>query len=232
MSRARILALAGLCAVLAPAAWADEVMPDGCTHHLTVQMRGCLMARHYTCDATGGDRWAVLHNQDGAFLVSRIDADAHWVSTQELETGIQTQVLPDPGAPTSISNLMDTGYDAFVFDERIEDLVIRYEGFDRLTGEEVEIDGEPLMVTNFRYRVIHPETGRILSMTEGQEFVSRRHNRFFSGVRTFTNSDGDETTDHTPMEFIYPGERGFEARTAIHGCGAMMSSLLRAEDHA
>lgn len=222
-----------LCLVLAPlmaaggSAMADSFTPpEGCTAYLTVQTMGCRVENHFTCEAEPGHRWRVDHEEDGATFTARIDAEAQWVDSRSLISGLGRQtVFPAPD-PASMTVLLSEGYDDFVFDERHSDgRVLRVEGFDRLTGEEIEIDGERLLRTEFSYRVTDPQTGALVDSGEGREFVSPRHRRFFSGITVYETEDGALQFDRSPVQFAYPGEAGFGATDPIFGCGEMMSAL-------
>lgn len=220
--------------VAGTAACAQEaLLPGECTPYLTVQRRDCVVEHHYTCPSVPGHRWRIdFDDEPGALFVSEIDAEAGWVSSQEFPPeGAVTRLLPgSPDAP-SISTLLDTGEDHYTFSEIRDGRIVRIEGHDRLTGERVEIDGEPLLRTEYAYRMYSAE-GLLEDDVAGHEFVSARHRRFFSGLRTWHAPEGDFTRDSTPVEFAYPGEPGFLAQDPIHGCGAMISALPRMEGHA
>ena len=234
MIRALRLALFLSPLVAGTAACAQEApLPAECTAYLTVQRRDCVVEHHYTCPSVPGHRWRIdFDDEPGALFVSEIDAEAGWVSSQEYPPeGAVTRLLPgSPDAP-SISTLLDTGEDHYTFSEIRDGRVVRVEGYDRLTGERVEIDGEPLLQTEYAYRMYSGQ-GLLEADVEGREFVSARHHRFFSGLRTWHETDGDTTRDSSPVEFVYPGETGFLAQSPIHGCGDLLSALPQAEGRA
>ena len=219
--------------VLGSAANAGEfAAPEGCETQFTVQLRGCVVSHHYTCTATPGDRWRAEFDEDGPFYVSRIDAEAQWLEATTLRTGIATRVELPARDAASVSRLLETGYDDYDFVEQGSDgQGLQIVGHDRLTGEAVTIDGEPLLRTEFAYRILSA-SGSELARVEGREFVSEQHRRFFGGERVVHGQQGDQLRNSTPVEFHYPGERGFLSTTPLHDCGAMMSGLPQAGDNA
>lgn len=222
------LLLAPLLVAGGPAVADGFTPPEGCSAYLTVQTMGCRVENHFTCDAAPGHRWRVDHDAEGPSFTARIDAEAQWVESRSLLSGLGRQTVFPAQDPASMTVLLEEGYDDFTFEERHSDgSVLRVEGFDRLTGDEVEIDGERLLRTQFRYRIIDPQTGALVDMGEGREFVSPVHRRFFSGVTVYQTEDGPVQFDRSPVQFAYPGEPGFGATDPIFGCGEMMSALPR-----
>lgn len=235
MIRALRLA-AGLIPLLAGAgarAADGGLLPAECTAYLTVQRQDCVVEHHYTCPSVPGHRWRIDYDvSHEALFLSEIDAEAGWVSSRDLlPGGYRTRMLPNPPDGPSLSTLLETGEDHYVFDETSGDGVTRIEGFDRLTGETAEIDGEPLLRTVYGYR-IYSSSGDVLVEADGHEFVSARHRRFFSGTRTWHTREGDQTRNSAPVEFVYPGEPGFLSATPLYGCGGLLSALVQREEHA
>ena len=159
---------------------------------------------------------------DGPIFLSKIDSETQWLESYDLfPTRREVLVQPAPD-PASLTELLETGTDSYDFVQRSEDGPTRVVGFDRLTGDEVVIDGEPLLVTEFQAR--HETTsGTILELT-GNEYVSVRHRRFLGGTYSGTGPNGSFESDGSPVDFIYPGEPGFFTKTPLYDCE---SSLAR-----
>lgn len=200
----------------------------GCTHYLTVQQRGCRVAQHFQCNAPAGSQIRVDYTEEGAVFMSAIDAEAQWIESRSLLQAQSRETLfPAPDA-ASISTLLAEGYDDFTFEQRFNgQSVLRHEGFDRLTGENVTIDGEELLGTEYYGLLTDPTTGQVIDEIRGREFVSPRHRRFFSGARTA--ADGGVPIDNTPVKFFYPGDEGFESTAPRYDCDMMLSALPNVE---
>lgn len=222
----------GVCAFLGALLLADPVAgsdtfipPVGCTGVVTVQSRGCELDNIYICSAdTAGDSWRVSFHQNGPVYIGRIDAETQWMESIDLVPVTRREVIEQPAAdPASLSELLATGTDAFDFNMRGEGgRVTRVVGFDQLTGEEVVIDGETLLRTRFSARYESTITGT--SEIEGNEYVSAKLGRFFSGSYRHTSADGAvQEWANDPVEFIYPGEPGFFSKTPLYECEASLA---------
>lgn len=196
--------------------------PEGCTEELTIQSRGCSVSNIYICAADQpGDSWRVEFNEDGPFFMSKIDYETQWLESYDLfPTSREVLVQPAPD-PASLTELLETGIDSYDFVQRGESGPIRVVGFDRLTGEEVVIDGEPLLVTEFDAR--HETTDGVVLEVSGNEYVSVRHRRFIAGTYTGTARGRPFEDDSTPVDFIYPGEPGFFSKTPLYDCEASLA---------
>ena len=200
-------------------------VPEGCSAYLTVMQRGCRVEHHYTCEATGTDRWRVVLTETGPVYLSRIDAEAQWVSSWPLPVGDETRTLFPAKDPASMTTLLETGFDDFDFEQQRPDgRIERVTGSDRVVARDVVIDGEPLYQTEFSV-TYRNEGGELLGTYEGREYASPRHRRFFAGRGRSAFGDVVTEFDRTPQEFIYPGEPGFLSVTPRYDCGMMMSAL-------
>ena len=200
-------------------------LPDGCTGVLTIQNRGCLLTNVWTCEGEPeGLQWVALFDERGPFQVKQVDPEFQWLTTYyTAQPRIDRMAVPAPD-PASLEELFATGFDSYDFTVVPEGGMLgpmRYVGFDRLTGETV-IDGEPLMTTEYGFERLGPD-GSLISRRAGRQFVSDRHRIFILGESW--NADApDEIQDHSPVDFIYPGEPGFMPAQPIHDCGVMMSA--------
>lgn len=199
--------------------------PVGCTEVLTVQTRGCEVDHIYTCaNDAPGDSWRVTFHVDGPVFMSKIDAETQWLESYDLQP-YQRDVLVQPAPdPASFSELLETGTDTFDFTQRSPGGFKRVVGFDSLTGEEVVIDGEALLKTEFsaRYESV---SGPYLSVT-GNEYVSTKFGRFFSGTYARVIDGQTDEWDNSPVDFIYPGEPGFFEKTPLYDCDVSLARYI------
>lgn len=206
--------------------------PAGCEQYLTVQHRGCLLTQHFICAQPEGSRMRVDFTEEGPVFESRIDDQAQWLSSRSLiEAGRTRETVFPTQDHASMDTLLSSGYDDFTFDQVYNgERILRLEGFDRLTGESVVIDGEELLRTEYGGRLTDPATGRVLDENSGAEYVSPRFRRFFAGVRTVYDEDGTPSVvDNSPAKFFHPGEDGFNATEPRYDCGMMLSLLTQSE---
>jgi len=206
--------------------------PAGCTGTLTVQSRSCIVSHIYTCAADNpGESWRIQFDVDGPNFLSKIDAETQWLESYELFP-TRREVLQQPAPdPASLSELLATGTDSYDFTQRSDGRPVRVVGFDRLTGDDVVIDGEPLLGTEFSARY-EDTTGTYLEVS-GREFVSVAHQRFISGTvtQTWLRDGASREWDRTPIDFIYPGEPGFFSKTPLYDCEASLASYRLPHRH-
>ena len=203
-------------------------VPEGCTAFLTVQSRSCLVSHHWRCDGDPqGSHWRVTLDQDGAFYLNYTDAEFRWLRAFNLRSGSRDILIEPEDDPASLSELLETGSDTMVFSIREErnDGTFRrdYTGFDRLTGDQVTIDGRPLLVTEFTYQW---ETTGGPRRTEGTQFVWADRRLFFGGVETVTTPGGEVIEgNYSPVEFHEPGDPDFLSMEPEYDCGGIMSAV-------
>ncbi len=207
-------------------------VPDGCTAFLTVQSRSCFVSHHWTCENDpAGTHWRVSADEEGPFYLSFTDTEFRWLRSWDLRNDIQGTLVEPEDDPANLTELLATGSDSMVFSMLQEGPLGQerrdYTGFDRLTGENVVVDGQTLMVTDFAYQYDTSDGPR---RTQGNQFVHEDWRIFFGGVETTTLPNGEEFEgNYSPMDFAAPGEDGFLAMQPIYDCGAVMSSLTRPE---
>ncbi|QQA42884.1 hypothetical protein [Pelagovum pacificum] len=198
--------------------------PEGCKGTLTVQQRGCRILNVWTCEAEPGITYSSLGDEDGPFRIKKTDAEFQWLATYYPRAGDEQTLAPSNPDPESITELIDTGYDSFDFSVRtaLDGIETRVVGHDRLTGE-TEIDGEPLLTTEYEMTYISADGGRSGPYL-GQQYLSARHRLFILG-ESWDAAAPEDVTDNSPVEFIYPGEEGFFSDTPRYGCDMLMSSF-------
>ena len=200
--------------------------PAGCTTWLTVQARACRVSHHYRCTADApGDQWRADFDQDGMFFVSRIDAESQWIESYDLYPAVKQTLDPNPEDPASFSDLLG-GIDTFAFNLTKDDgRQSRVRGFDKLTGKTVVIDGVTLRQTEFEFEEQDVD-GNLLRRSKGNEYVHPDWRNFFAGPSQWDGGDGQYVPiDGSPVQFVFPGEKGFSATDPLYECDAVLSSL-------
>ncbi|WP_166417358.1 hypothetical protein [Cochlodiniinecator piscidefendens] len=204
-------------------------VPEGCSGFLTVQSRMCEVDHYWRCEADPeGVFWRLTIQSDGPSLLSKLDSEYRWLEMFRLKTARREQMSQEVD-PQSMSELLETGSDSWTFDqdwfERGEFLTTeRYSGYDRLTGDTVEIDGVTLRQTEYHMRSEFSATGETFVAT-GNEYVYERFNIFLGGIGVIESRQGREEYDNTPVEFSEPGEQGFLATSPLFDCGDILSGL-------
>ncbi len=229
MSRVRFIPLAFV--ALMPVPLSAQVEPDryyppeGCVGVVTTQNRDCFVNNIYTCEGDApGTSWRLMFDREGPVFLSQIDYETQWLKSYDMFPPAQDALRQPADDPASLTELLETGVDTYDFVMAGPQGVTRVVGFDRLTGEDAVIDGEPLLGTEFKAR--HETAMGSVVQAEGREFVSVKHRRFFPGQTTLTFSDGTEAHDRTPIDFIYPGEPGFFSRIPLYECEASLASFV------
>lgn len=199
--------------------------PEGCTTWLTVQSRACRVSNHYKCSADSpGDQWRADFDQEGIFFLSRIDAESQWVESFDINPLMRQTLDPGPEDPASFSDLLD-GTDTFAFNLTKDDgSKSRVRGFDRLTGKSVTIDGVPLLETAFEFEEFDVD-GTLLRQSRGNEYIHPEWRNFFAGPSEWDGGDGYVPIDGSPVQFIFPGEPGFQSSEPLFECDAVLSGL-------
>lgn len=204
--------------------------PKGCTAYLTVQMKSCVVEHHWTCEGDPeGYRWQLTLDERGPRYLSLLDAEYRWIEAWPQRTGIHRQLVIPESDASSLTQLLETGYDTYDFDIRREQSgkALKTEhvtGFDRLTGETAIIDGETLLITEFGFdSILEGEDTPV--RVSGRQFISDRFKTFFSGREVEETAAGRSDYDLSPVKFYEPGEQGFMSDTPVFDCGAVISRL-------
>lgn len=201
------------------------VPPEGCTGYATVQMKACTVSNHYTCEGDApGDKWRADFGQNGLFFMSRIDSEAQWIESINLNPTVSEFL--EPGAPdrASFSELLAKSEDTYNFSTKDENGVREtVTGFDRLTGQTVVIDGVTLQQTQFDATATFDD-GTLSWHSAGNEFIHPEWRLFLSGRGQWDGGDGEKLPyDSTPVTFTFPGDSGFFSTQPLFGCDSMMS---------
>ena len=169
-------------------------------------------------------------DQQGPFYLSRIDSETQWIESTDL--GDNTVQTLDPGAmdPASFTGLLETGFDGFVFSlSKTKGEHSNVRGFDRLTGVTVVTDGVTLDQTEYEYTETDDQ-GNILRQSRGNEYILRDQRTFLSGSSEWWDGQNWLPLEGSPVDFAFPGEKGFEATQPIFDCDAVMSQFFDEKD--
>ncbi len=222
----RLSLLLVLAALPVPALAGTWSAPEGCEIFMTVQSKGCRVSNHYRCTADAqGDQWRADFDQEGLFFQSRINFETEWVESYEIDPPV-VQRLADKEDPARFSELLSSGVDTFAFGlTRSDGADSRVRGFDRLTGRSVTIDGVVLEETEFDFEE-QDLAGNVLRRARGNEYISRDMRLFFAGPGETDLGDGQWLPiDGSPVDFAFPGDKGFATTQPIYDCDALTAGL-------
>ncbi len=216
------------CIVLmaSPLAAQEFDLPQGCEGYLTIQSQSCSVSHYFRCgdDQNGEQRRATL-DEEGLTYVGHISGEAEWLESFHLRAGHTERMSTNSSDPMSMSELLANDIDTWDFITESNEIGdSQYVGFDRLTGESIEIDGVTLLRTQYALTAFDAD-GNEIWKSEGSEFVSPEWRMFIGGTSSYITSDDRFDSDDTPVEFIFPGEAGYLSVNPKFGCGVQMSSF-------
>ncbi len=222
----RLLCLLPLILLPMPAQAGSFTPPKGCTGWMTVQARACRVSNYYKCDGDAlGDQWRADFDQEGLFFASKIDRETQWILSIEMNPMVRQTLDPGGADPASFDDLL-RGRDDFDFHlSRDDGTQSHVTGHDALTGKTVVIDNIPLQQTAFEFRETD-EDGTLLRQSRGHEYISAEWRMFFSGPSEYDSAEGQGYVplDGSPLEFIFPGEKGYMSTQPLFECDAVLSS--------
>jgi hypothetical protein len=215
--------LAVLVGLATPAVAQEFSLPQGCQGYLTIQNSSCSVSHYFRCDEdTNGEQRRATMDEEGLSYVGRTGREAEWLESFHMRSGHterQSTVLDS----MSMSELLANSVDTWDFStDSLEIGTTQYVGFDRLTGESVEIDGVTLLRTEYELTAFDA-AGTEMWKSVGAEYVSRDWRMFMGGLSSYITSDDQFDNDDTPIEFINPGEPGYLSINPKFGCGVEMS---------
>ncbi len=195
------------------------VPPEGCSAYLTVQAANCQVEHHWTCSGdAAGDKWHGEVDQNGQLTyIGKVDHEAQWIDSFFAGSSSHELLISPAADPASLTNLFATDLDTYDFRLTTPEGERRVVGFDRIAERNVVIDGEPLHRTEYSIRITD-QNGNLTYASEGSEYVSEIHRRFFSGYGNVTGPGEPYSYKAVPIEFIYPGEPGYLDNTPKYGC--------------
>jgi hypothetical protein len=181
------------------------------------------VSHHFTCerDPEGWQR-RVDMDEGGLTYFGAIDAETQWMESFHVGTAHTSAWAPRRTPRASPSSWRRAATASTSSPRAPRSGQTRYVGEDRLTGETVTIDGVELERTEYQIVASTPD-GTEAWRGAGREYVSREWRMFLSGESTYTSEGETNESDDAPVEFIFPGERGFLSVSPKHGCGAVMS---------
>ena len=221
MIRAALISVA----VASAAEAGDFAVPAGCTAYLTVQSRDCKVEHHWTCAGDpAGMKWQADIGPNGPTYIGKVDDEAQWIDSYFTGSGErETLVLPAKD-PASLTDLFEQGLDSYHFTLNTPNGVHEVIGFDRIVERNLTIDGEVLHRTEYSIRITGPD-GALTYASKGSEYVSETHRRFFSGYGKVTSPEPPYSYNSSPVEFIYPGQKGYLSNTPTYGCDVLSARL-------
>ena len=154
---------------------------------------------------------------------ARIDREGQWLES----LGQSHQMLDaNPVDPASITELLAKGIDMAEFGVSHDDGTgSRFSGFDRLTGQEVVIDGVTLLQTEIDFTE-YDRDGTVVGRSRGNEFIHPDWRIFLGGVGERDLGDGKWLPlDASPVEFAFPGEEGFLETQPKFDCEVVTAGL-------
>lgn len=212
----------------APALAGSFTPPEGCMLKMTVQSRGCNVSNYFVCSADNeGEQWRADFDQEGIYFQSKIDSETQWIESYEINPPTKQVLDPNPADPANFSALLSDGYDSFAFSlskDNGQKSTVR--GFDRLTGEDVVIDGVTLKRTEYEMTETAAD-GTVLRQARGREFISPDFRSFFSGSSEILSEGEWLPVEGAPMTFDFPADKGFGATQPIFDCDAVLSLRAR-----
>jgi hypothetical protein len=199
-----------------PAVAFGQTAPATCTTLVTIQSQECFVRRVVTCDDTP-DGWMSVggYGPDGASGLSIFNADG---VPQRIGTGPGTPQtrLGEQTDPFDLQLVMRSGLDSFAYqlvhDDGSETLI---SGKTRTTGETVTVDGRSLQVLQSR-QLIAPANGTAKSVDVTYFYDADLRLLITDIIRDADT--GDIIQHRSPVDFIWPGETGFEDYTPLYGC--------------
>ena len=216
-----------LALLAAPAMAANFTPPKGCTTYLTVQERSCMVSQFYTCEGDAeGEQWRADFGADGPNFLSKIDGDAQWLESYQVDPPTKETMDANPADPASFSELLANGLDTFDFKlSRSDGRQSTVKGFDRLTGKSMTIDGVVLKQTEYEYTHIDDTDGSVIDHSRGNEFISDDWRIFMSGYAEFEQPDGSWIPwENGPVKFFKAGSTGFQSTLPLFDCDAQAAS--------
>ena len=203
--------------------------PEGCEAFLTVQSTSCEVEHYWQCDSDpDGVKWRYVLGQDGPTYVSQVDDEYRWLFSENLINGRQEFMGKREKDRQSMGDLLTSGVDSYDFVQLLSYpgrgvIEQHITGFDRLNGDNIVVDGQALLGSDYELREV---SGEDAFEMRGQEYVLEEFNLFLGGIGEFRNNDGIwESYNQSPITFARPGGAGFLTDTPLFGCGEILSAL-------
>ncbi len=188
----------------------------GCTTLAVIQSQSCLVRRVVVCDNFPDDVTAVAsYGPDGPTGMAIFNFDGR---TLETNTGRGTPKvkLGEQADPLSLRVVLAKGVDSFDYQMVHETAgIAQISGQLTTAGETVMIDGRSLQVLASNQSTITP-AGETQTVAIRYLYDADLHLMFTDTVSDLTT--GEVRITRTPVDFILPGEAGFEDYVPQFGC--------------
>jgi hypothetical protein len=187
-----------------------------CTTLVVIQNEGCSVRRVFTCDNMPEDvRNVGNYGLAGPTLVVSVNTDGR---TLRISAGPDTPTitLGEQADPFSLRVALAEGADSFNY-QMVHETAgpATVSGQITTSGEMVTIDGQTMQIFQSDQTTLTPE---------GETQVADVRYLYHATLQLLlTASTNDATTgqvrvERTPVDFIWPGEAGFEDYTPLYGC--------------
>jgi hypothetical protein len=190
---------------------------DGtCTTIATIQSQQCTVRRVVVCDNNPVEwRNVAIYGPNGPTSMSIFNADGVQLRSGSGPGTPQTR-LGDQADPVDLPKVFQTGADTFDYLLTHDDSgPTRLNGKMRSTGETVTIDGRSLIALVAR-QTITPDAGEPMTVDVNYFYDADLQLLITDSVRDATT--GEFKQHRTPVDFILPGESGFEDYVPLYGC--------------
>lgn len=188
-----------------------------CTTLVVIQSQGCSLRRVVVCDNFPDDVTAVgSYGPDGPTGMAIFNSDGRTLETSA-GPGTPKVKLGEQADPLSLRDALSNGLDSFNYQMVHETAgIAQISGQIMTSGEMVTIDGHALQVFQSDQTTVTPA---------GETQVANVRYLYDADLQllitdTIANgSTGEVMAQRTPVDFIWPGEAGFEDYTPLYGCG-------------
>lgn len=208
-----------------PSAAQQVDLPEGCEAFGTVQTAACTVWHYGRCEFDReGEQFSLQFGDAGFMMWVKVDADGQWRDTT-WQGGFKDWLIEPAADRISVPELLETDQDSFDFQLADSDgVVLRYQGFSRLTGGTLNIGGVELVESSGGYTAID-EFGDAALVVEGTSFVHPDWQISLPGKITFTDSSGTIVIDERPIALSNPRDTGFLSSRPEFGCEVNLTSF-------
>jgi len=226
--KATCLAAALLSGAASLAEAQNAMPPKGCEAFLTMHTRNCAVSIFWRCGAQPGLLFEGSHDDDGPVSLHTYDDEFQWIDAYYYWTDSREKLLNPGPDPISMTELLETGVDTYNFSMISEGDgdtgKLFTTGRDEALGETVVIDGVELDLFSTS-SVTKDADGNTVFAAEGVQYVLKSERLFMLGKESYFDGQERWKEDNTPVEFMFPGEKGFGKTEPRHGCNALQAGL-------
>ena len=198
--------------------------PEGCTAFLTVQSQTCNVSILWQCDQDpAGHKWDAYFDTGGLQFLTNYSDQYAWMETRSYLDDSTEVTTDDPIDPISLTTLLSTGEDTYVFDllrtENEGTRVLHVSGTDNLLDDKMTIDGHDFRLIHYDLTITE-EDGTIFYRAAGEQLFSPEYKVFLTYRDGVIEDHGVNRYESLPIDIILPGEQGFADPNPLYGCNA------------